>query len=318
MSAVISVLAIIAVAGTLLFAGCRSNLTINQGVFFKIEKPITIKKMKSMTRKEVTKMLEDLENSDVIPPAPTSFAMCYRPSPKRIVTFDDMGICPDCKNDSPFLMEIYEAWEKEIDICNQLITTLREEAGLDISLDVINLCRTCDDSGNQISVKFRIKYSDGYVHETKIFSSDPLIFLRNFFTGKTSGYEPEFNIKDIEHEPYTKYNVQYIRNLIGAYENKSFFPDKEISRVVFWGGTFEEPGGIELEVHFKNINNEKSHPEKIAVRIGDSVGIDKQFILTEIDSYYIELQKNGKNKKGENTVEKIIVPKRNWIIKQGN
>lgn len=304
MPIIVFIIAIIAIAGTLLFAGCRNNLTINQGVFFKIEKPITIKKMKSMTRKEVTKMLENLENSDVIPPAPTSFAMCYRPAPKRIFTFDDMGICPDCKKDSPFLMEIYEAWEKEIDICNELIAALREEAGLDISLDVINLCRTCDDNGNRVSVKFRIKYSDGYVHETKIFSSDPLIFMRNFFTGKTKDYEPEFNIKDNKHEPYTKENVRYIRNLIGAYENKSFFSDKEISKIVFGGYSPEEIGGVSLTIY---IGEETLPTDKIALRIGDSIGVDKQFVLTEIDSYYVTLQKNSKNSKGEKIKETIIL-----------
>lgn len=324
MTAILSIIAVIVLAATLFFAGCKSITPVNKdGKQTTTANVISVKKLKSLSKAEIANMLDALEKS---PSTPVVAAMCYRAS--SIAKFDFFEKCPVCGKKDKFIEEnVYKKWEEDVKVCQKVIDKIRKEIGLDIELVISNLCRTCEDNGKQSKVKIRIKYSDGYVHEAQIRESKELIMLYNFLLGKTMINFKEFDEKT-ENDPLqeTVFAVRAARNLIGAYETDWFYRNAAIEKIHF---LYHEPGYVAISLDIagndaKNITPEPINKDIINsplrsiieipssttmtyVRVGDAIGKDKQFTVTEIATFYIIVQKKTKDEKGNDILETITI-----------
>ena len=140
---------------------------------------VTAKSVKSMSRADVEKELQNIEKQDA--PKEIICAMCY-----QVIVMGDPYeyICPACGEKTLY------AYRDEV---LQLLFHGRIEFGvlsetnsiIKLELDDTHFCKKCHPEDKKPFLVLKVTYEDGSVHECRNCTVDDILFIDAFLKGKT-------------------------------------------------------------------------------------------------------------------------------------
>ncbi|HSA33970.1 MAG TPA: hypothetical protein P5077_09625 [bacterium] len=183
MAALLSIIAIIVLAGALLLAGDK-----NPGTNTKVKKPtttctgkeVTLKHIKSLHRCAVETALASLENGDSQENVKrkVDLAMCY-----AILFYDNVAEypCPECGEKTIFDKDWITFIRKELPLMRELVAEIAQISGLSIKLEEHQLCKSCSPENSPMLINLVVTYSDGTLQITELDKASGLKSLKAVF-----------------------------------------------------------------------------------------------------------------------------------------
>jgi hypothetical protein len=203
MAAVLSIIAVIILAGSLFLVGCNklpwSNNTTCTG------QEVTVQNIKSLQKCQVEDMLRKIESN------PKSISViragCY-----VWVSFDDPAeyICPVCGHKTIYDKKYYIFSNDQLNAIKRTFEEFKSKSPLEVSLDYSSLCGYCNRNAKQRGIFLEVTYGDGSKSKADIDGEQDFRAILALLEGKNAiTYEGE-NIQEA-----LKQKSTHLRKLLG-------------------------------------------------------------------------------------------------------
>ncbi len=178
MSVVLSIIAVIVLAGALLFAADNKPAPVEKKVTtICTGKEVTAKGIKSMQKCEIEDMLRNLEAQPE--PKVVKNAMCYDPAMPQALDY----VCPKCGQRTKYSSDYHFLLSTPISETINFFNGLFAESKLKMSLDTSTLCAKCNPNAKEHGVFLVITYADGTTTRSSISNKGDFYILSSFLDG---------------------------------------------------------------------------------------------------------------------------------------
>ena len=171
---------------------------------------ITAKAVKSMSRADVEKKLQNIAAQKA--PIPLMVATCYKVAvtPKRAEY-----VCPVCGEKTLYTDNTAQFINRNLEKVRIEFANLKRATDLQVELDESSLCKKCHLETLNRTWVLKITYADGSKHEYPKVLPDDLVLLRFFFCDSLT------YLDSINHEQSIKPKLPRLRELLGIKEEEA-------------------------------------------------------------------------------------------------